>query len=321
MTVREPVQPVLANVHYHLGQVASEVHVFLDDPEDPVGRFLDSIPNCLSYRCNAEHWDRLNRGRRPSRQTRRQSLNATSVYRSTKLDWLVHLDADEFVYQKRPLGEELAYAPRMPGYLALQVRERAFVGSQVELFDGAFRTPFNGRDAMKVPLFGETAPFLTQGLSGHAAGKSCVPVGRGLRMSIHAPRTLKGQRIPPLHSASAVLLHFDGLTKLHWIVKMLRYAEGKPEGLVGSHRLAQLAFIKDGCDGLAEIGEFHDLLKALDAEQDARMTALGLLEHLPFDIGDAARGAVKAAGLSLSVESFDQDLRARNADLLDGLAE
>ena len=40
MTVREPAQLVLANVHYHLGQGAAEIHVFLDDPVDPVGELL-----------------------------------------------------------------------------------------------------------------------------------------------------------------------------------------------------------------------------------------------------------------------------------------
>ena len=319
MTVREPVQLVLANVHYHLGQGASEVHVFLDDPEDPVGEFLKDLPNCTIYRCDAEHWARLNKGRRPPRQTRRQSVNATSVYQKTSVDWLIHMDADEFLYQKRPLAEELAYAPTAPGYLALQVRERAFDAKQTALFDGLYRGPFHGRDALLVPLFGETAPFLTHGVSGHSAGKSCVPVGRDLRMSIHAPRTSKGERMPPLHSASTVLLHFDGLTRLHWIVKMLRYGADKPEGLVGPHRLAQLGFMSDGCEDLAEIGEFHDLLKMVDDEQNARLTALGLLEHLPFDVGDEARAAVKAAGLSFGTDVFDDELRARNSDLLAAL--
>lgn len=320
MTVREPAQLVLANVHFHLSQGASEIHVFLDEPEDPVGEILDGVIGCFVYRCDAAHWTKVNRGRRPPRQTRRQSVNATSVYTKSNLDWLIHLDADEFVYQKRPLAEELAYAPRAPGFVALQVRERAYLDkSQSELFDGAFRVPFEGRDAMQVPLYGEMAPFLTKGVSGHSAGKSCVPVGRDLRMSIHAPRTQKGERIPPLHSASSVLLHFDGLTRLHWIVKMMRYATGTPEGLVGPHRMAQLAFLEEQCSGLSEVGEFHDMLKSVDAEQDKRMTALGLLEHLPFDIGDTARGAINSAGLSLSAESFDGELRKRNSDLLDGL--
>lgn len=316
MTVREPVQLVLANVHYHLEKGASEVHVFLDDPDDPLGDFLDGVPNCFVHRCDALHWDRVNRGRRPEKQTRRQSVNATSVYRGSKLNWLIHLDADEFVYQKQPLCEELTFAPTAPGYLALPVRERAYLSEQTSLFDGAFRVPFYGRDAMLAPLYGELSPFLTHGVSGHSAGKSCVPVGRDLKFSIHAPRTNDGKRLPPLHSASSVLLHFDGLTRLHWIVKMLRYAVGGPKGLVGPHRMAQLAFMEDGCQGFSEIAEFHDMLKALDPEQDARMTALGLVEHLSFDIGDAARTAIADAGLSLGAAAFDQELKARNQDLL-----
>ena len=316
MTAREPAQLVLANVHYHLGQGASEVHVFLDDPDDPAGAFLSEVANCQVYRCDAEHWARVNKGRRPERQTRRQAVNATYVYRETGVDWLIHLDADEFLYHHRPLSEELKYAPQTPGYLALQVRERAFAGPQKDLFEGVFRVPFTGRNALNAQLFGELTPFQTHGVSGHAAGKSCVPTGMDYRISIHAPRTLSGKRLPPLQSSSTVLLHFDGLTRLHWIVKMLRYQAGKPEGLVGPHRLAQLEFMRDGCQDLSEIAEFHDMLKAVDDEECARLSALGLLEHLPFDVGGAARGAVTTAGLSLEAKAFDAELRKRNADLL-----
>ncbi|MDG2340163.1 MAG: glycosyltransferase family 2 protein [Paracoccaceae bacterium] len=320
MTVREPAQLVLANVHYHLGQGAAEIHVFLDDPVDPVGELLAGIDRLSVHRCDADHWDRLNKGRRPTSQTRRQSLNATLVYANSTVDWLVHMDADEFLFQKHPLAEELEYVPRQPGYLGFRVRERAFINAkQAELFDGAFRVPFYGRDAMLSPLFGELAPFLTHGMSGHAAGKACVPVGRDLRMSIHGPRTLDGGRLPPLHSSSTVLLHFDGLTRLHWAVKMLRYADGKPEGLVGPHRLAQLGFMRDGCEGLAEILEFHDVLKSVETDDSPRLLALGLLEHLPFEVGDDARKAVEDAGMSLDAEAFDNDLRNRSADILDGL--
>ncbi|MDG1431095.1 MAG: glycosyltransferase family 2 protein [Paracoccaceae bacterium] len=320
MTVREPAQLVIANVHYHLGQGASEVHVFLDDPSDPVGGHLQGVDGCSVYRCNDDHWTIVNKGRRPEHQARRQALNANHVYQKGALDWLVHLDADEFLYQKRPLVEELIYAPRTPGYLAFPVRERAYFGSaQENLFDGPFRVPFKGRNAMLVPLFGELGPFLTLGVAGHAAGKSCVPMGFDLRMGAHGPRTKKGKKMAPLHSTSTVLLHFDGLTPLHWILKMLRYAVGNPQRLVGPHRIAQLTFIEEACSGLGEIREFHDMLKSVDDEQNRRLLALGLLEALPFDVGDAARVAVNSAGLSFSADVFDKELRLRNADLLDGL--
>lgn len=318
MTVREPAQLVIANVHYHLGQGAAEVHVFLDDPDDPVGPHLAGVSGCVVYHCNEDHWQTVNLGRRPDRQTRRQALNANHVYQKGGLEWLVHLDADEFLFQKRSLADELKFAPRVPGYLGLPVRERAYVhGQQASLFDGVFRVPFTGRSAMMVPLYGELGPFLAHGVAGHAAGKSCVPVGRELRMGVHGPRTKKGKKLPPLHATSTVLLHFDGLTRLHWVLKMLRYAVGNPQRLIGPHRLAQLAFIEEHCQGLGEICEFHDMLKAVDDEQNARMSALGLLEDWAFDIGDAARAAVAEAGLSLSADVFDKDLRARNADLID----
>ena len=319
MTAREPAQLVVSNVIFHLSAGASEVLVYLDDPQDPVADMLIPIKGCRVIRCDAAHWGRLANGRRPKRQTRRQSLNATDAYQNSDLDWLIHLDADEFVYQKRPLAEELFHAPRTPGYITLPVRERVFVAKHQEaLFDGAFRPPFLGRDAFLPALYGELAPFLLHGMTGHAAGKACVPVGQGLRLAIHAPRTAENDKLPPLHSTSSVLLHYDGLTPLHWVLKLLRYATQNPEGMVGPHRMAQLEFTKD-CRSLDELLEFHDMLKAVDGDQNARLTALGMLEHLPFDIGNEARQALDSLGLSLCAADFDREIKTRNQDLLAGL--
>ena len=318
MTVREPAQLVLANVHYHLSHGASEVHVFLDDPEDPVAELLEGVDGCLVYRCDQKHWERINRGRQPPRQVRRQSLNATSGYQQSSLDWLIHMDADEFIFQKRSLTEELTYTPRTPGFVALPVRERAYIkGQQESLFDGSFRVPFEGSSSLEPALFGEIARFMNNGVLGHASGKSCNPTGQNLNISIHAPRNEEGDRIPALYSTSSVLLHFDGLTRLHWMTKMLRYDAGNPKGMVGRNRMVQLDFIQNECSGLEDIGDFHDKLKSVSDDQNERMTALGLLEHLPFDVGDRARAAVEAAGLSLTAQSFDDDVRLRNADILD----
>ena len=310
MTVREPAQLVLANVVYHLSSGASEVHVFLDDPADPVGPLLEQIEGCVVTLCDADHWDRVNGGKRPERQTRRQSLNATSVYRASGLDWLVHLDADEFLYQRRPLVEELAHTPRQPGYLAIETRERICRQGRAadDIFSGAFRVPFRGRDAFLPAIFGELSGFTTCGLAGHAAGKAAVPVGFEYRISIHAPRSGEGNRLPPLHATSTHLLHFDGLTPEHWLRKLNAYQAQGPKGLVGPHRLAQLEFMQEGCQTDQDRRDFHDLLKTVDADEEARLSALGLIEDLPFDIGPEAREAVARAGLSLTPDAFNSAL-------------
>lgn len=309
MTAREPAQLVLANVVYHLATGAARVTVCLDDPGDPAAALLRQVAGCEVVLCDTAHWQRLNGGKRPERQTRRQSLNATDVYRRSDLDWLIHLDADEFLFQRRPLAEELTHAPRRRGYVAIEPMERVFLAGQPQqgLFDGVFRVPFRGRDAFLPALYGDVLPFLTNGMGGHAAGKAAVPVGLGYRLSIHAPRDGAGERMPPLHATSTVLLHFDGLTRAHWLAKMQAYQDQGPEGLVGPQRLAQLQELQ-ACGSVAEAQVFHDRLKAVTPVDHSRLRALGLIEDLAFDPGPHVAEALAQAGLSLDPAAFDAAL-------------
>lgn len=250
MTAHEPGDLVLANVAYHLGVGATEAHLYLDDPADPIAPILRAVPGCFVTICDAAHWAHLTGlagGGRPIGQNRRQGLNATQAYQKTNCDWLLHLDADEFLSIKGDFRAELAGFTRDSGYIICTSHERIFRRDEVSngIFDGGFRMPTNANTPKQQAIFGKAARFLKSGMSSHTIGKSITPTGFDYQIRIHRPRAVPMYRnmahAPRSHTGfpaqTAHLLHFDGLTPLHWILKMLRYKEYDPE-TVAKHACA-----------------------------------------------------------------------------------
>ncbi len=323
MTVDEPAPLVLANVAWHLSKGAAEVHVFLDRPDDPVAETLSTWPGCHVTRCDAAHWAGLtHRGTRPDSQMRRQSLNANAAYAMAGVDWLIHLDANEFLHQSRPLEDELARIAEFDCELNIPVAERFYTGGPPprDIFEGCFRLSTKGRDRFDAAIFGADLPLYIHGMLGHSAGKCAVPTGGDYIIGIHwSFRGVRGKdtRAAQYRSTAAHILHFDGLTGRHWLLKMLRYADADPElleRLVSSNRHAQIAALQ-ACDGeLRKMLELHDRLRVLDAEAHARLTALGLILEADCDPLPALNTR-SAPTDGLTVAAFDVALAERYPDL------
>ena len=174
MTANEPSALVLSNVRWHLATGATAVHVYLDDPQDPVARGLEAISGCHVTRCDDACWA-AHRGQkgRPASQMRRQAINANAARDAARTDWLFHIDADEFIWQDGDFGRELATHRDQRTELNLPVLERIFPDApQRELFGGAFRatSDLSETDA----AFGEFAPFMKRGQYSHGAGARCA---------------------------------------------------------------------------------------------------------------------------------------------------
>jgi len=98
-TIAEPAPLTLAFVAHHLRLGASEVHIYLDEPKDPVGEILETVAGVRVVRCHRDHWRRLG-VRRPKRQNNRQSFNATDARSVSGVPFLLSCDADEFLHPK-----------------------------------------------------------------------------------------------------------------------------------------------------------------------------------------------------------------------------
>ncbi|CAN0187110.1 unnamed protein product [Chrysoparadoxa australica] len=163
---------------------------------------------------------------------------------------------------------------------------------------------------------------MKRGQYSHGAGKSGVSVRQGLRLGVHNATIRSAERwkrAPKQVSTTARLLHFDGLTPLHWALKFLRYRLNPPnvqQAVLQGHRAAQINWMLEQGDQLADLQRAHATLFALTPERCAQLEPFDLLRHVPFD----PTAVVDLSGLDLSPEGFDADLIRRNpwlAEMLD----
>lgn len=317
---REPAALVLTHLAWHRAAGATALHLYLDDPADPVAEAAARIPGVRVTRCDPGFWASLPPGRRPGLITVRQGLCATHAYGQGGVDWLLHLDADEFLLPTAPLEPALAANADLDGALVVPVRERVLTRPDpASLFEGLFRRPLRGAERNH-PLLAPIRDMAPAGMIGHTLGKSLSRTGRGLSLRPHFPRGAGGEEVPTRPLAAAVLLHFDGLTPLHWLAKMLARlpAEGgaAPASYLGPHRQAQLAALTECRRDPARLRALHDRLRVI--ADPAPHLAAGLIEDHAFDPLPACRALLGDAP-DLSVAGFDAGLRASRGALLAGL--
>jgi hypothetical protein len=285
LLAREPAALVMANLRWHIAQGARELHLYLDDPFDPVAEQARALPGVRVTLCDAAFWSGIN-GARPPLQTRRQTLIATQAYARTGCDWLVHLDADEFLWVP-DLAAQLARCPH--DMLHIPVAERVWTRPHPQhLLEGGFRAPRPGpasEPAMQ--------PYFNRGMSGHAAGKSASRTGRGMEILPHMPR-LHGQVPPSTKAQEGWILHFDGLTPLHYLRKMLAYrgyTQVQRGKLFGAHRLAQIERLESLTGDAQGLDAFMRALKwgqAGDLMGIDLAAAMGITDDLTCADFDAA---------------------------------
>ena len=322
MLADEPAALVLANLCWHLEQGAQEIHLYLDAPDTPAARILTqtagTLPGVTITRCDKGFWHGLN-GTRPPLQTRRQTLVATQAYQRSKASWLLHLDADEFLWMLPGMRftQELTIASDA-AFVALPNLERAYTSpAPMMLFEGVFRVPTPAKSPLPPPLAYQ-APYVARGVSGHAGGKACTRTGLGAVLQPHAPR-LNGERPPSAPASAAVVLHFDGLTPLHWLMKLRRYAAHNPaqwERFLAPHRRAQLLYMRAHDDDPAALRTFHDQLKQITDLPELEVA--GLVRQLGFDPAPTLQKWLGETP-DLTVAGFDAALRCAFPDLASGL--
>ncbi|MBY6151803.1 glycosyltransferase family 2 protein [Vannielia litorea] len=324
-TVREPAELVLAFVAHHLELGARKIFIYLDDPDDPVRPMLKQTGRVKAIRCNDAYWNRVNGERgRPENQNARQAINATQAYRQAKVDYLLHLDADEFLHMARPFGEEVARLEEEDVWLRIPAVERCWLaGDRSEhIFSGVFRHPIKQAPRIARRIYGDkVAPFLANGLAGSSHGKPLVRTGHKVQVQVHAAK-LPGKNngwAPHKKATGLHVLHFDGLTPLHWAAKTLRYAEQGDEAignLLHDERALQVRHVRDNITNMPDLLRFFRMITGLTPDQARALTEHGRLSAMKIDPEAAMRRAFPDFEADFSFRAFDLKLGAENAKRL-----
>ena len=276
---------------------------------------LARLPGCEVTVCDEAYWAASEKRKRPPMHTERQIHNARAVYARTDADWLLHCDADEYVRDGAAATQALAEAPDTALYMRLLVAERAYPKGAIgaDIFSGVFRHALENFSQTGPLVYGEMTGFFHFGLTGHKAGKVFTRTGIGAKVALHAPYG----KLPHRIIQTTRLLHFDGLTPLHFTLKLLRRAHEPPNSASNRHgeaRSTQFQSLRESVSDVPLREALVAVLKNLDRLQIKALRRLGALDETGFDPSPTRA----AAGLhpDISVSAFDASLRQRYADFL-----
>ncbi|SHJ66854.1 Glycosyl transferase family 2 [Shimia gijangensis] len=107
-TIKARPKEVLSFVAYHLEQGADHLFIFLDN-ENPVAEAaLRADDRVTVTRTHDQYW-RDRQRKRPAKHQVRQTVNATFAYENAgHLDWLIHIDVDEYLCPARTIHQTLS---------------------------------------------------------------------------------------------------------------------------------------------------------------------------------------------------------------------
>lgn len=179
-TIKAPTREILQFAAYHLEAGAQRLYLYLDDDNTEAFALLKAHPKIRPVLCDDTRW----KGKRPKKHQVRQTRNATHAYRRRiDVDWIIHMDVDEFLVAERPIADILAALPDAQQIARIRPMEQlAGDGSSFKAF-----VP-NGPDRNRIvaelyPTFG---PYIKGGFLSHLAGKVFVRSGLDdIRVQIH----------------------------------------------------------------------------------------------------------------------------------------
>ena len=298
-TVKAPVDAILAFAAHHLELGAHRIFIYLDDDNQDTFRILKPHPKLRPVLTgDASYWQGLGVKRRVKHQSR-QFENARHAYgRSGDVDWLTHIDVDEFLCPARPVAGQLADLPS--DCLCARVRPieaLAATSPGQPLYAKACAQDRPTRTRQTEALYPDYGAYLNGGFLSHVAGKlfyrTSIP---DLRMHIHNIFVGDVQNPGQTELFETELLHCHAksweafLAAFHFRLNKGSYrAELKPNrpaehGGLTLHALFNTIHAQDGEAGLRH---FYDQVCTATPAHLEQLQAMGLLRQPPLDL-DAA---------------------------------
>ncbi|VVT29082.1 Glycosyl transferase family 2 [Roseovarius sp. EC-HK134] len=303
-TIKAPTRDILTFAAHHLDLGAHRVHIYLDAPDPQAEAALRAHPKCRVILCDDDYWNRRSRKGRPDKHQPRQSLNATHcLNKRPQVDWLAHIDVDEFLWSETPIADRLARVA--PDRLSARVRP-------IEALDpGPYKIeaePYRAykscalsqvdRRAQTNAIYPTYGPYLNGGFLSHVAGKVFVRTGQpdiSLRIHNAFRNKVMDDEAEELHELR--LCHHHAATWDHWLAAY-RYrlslgsyrAELKPAPHSDGYAFNMHEFFhmleEDG--GEPALRHFFSEVCTATPDLQKRLASYGHLHHINLDL-DAKR--------------------------------
>ena len=301
-TILAPAEDILRFAAYHLEAGAHRLYLYLDAENPEAYAPLKAHPKIRVTTCDAAHWQKIS-GKPPVKHQVRQTQNATDAYRrATDVDWLIHMDVDEFLVPERPVAEILADLPAEEQIARIRPME-ALSGDNTHF--KAFIPNGPDRANTVAAIYPTYGPYIKGGFLSHLAGKVFVRTGlEGIRVQIHnvfqddqmigGPEQQPGIDLAHLHAKS----WDDWLAAYRYRLEKGSYraelAPNRPRdrGGLSMHELFAMIESEGGEEGLRAFfdevcADSPDLRSALDAHGLLRRVDLNLDAILPRHFPDA----------------------------------
>ncbi len=212
-TIKAPTDEVLKFAAYHLDLGADDVTIFLDDCNEETATYLNAHPKTRAILTDKAYWQNT-LGRRPGKHQVRQMRNASYHYREAKaLDWIAHIDVDEFICADRPITQFLEQCPAEMPSLRLSPCESLCTDDQPDLDPAVTycksRLP-SGAAGQKLEqvFYPDFGGVLKNGFVSHLAGKIFVRTGYpDVKFGIHRAFANQTNKLQDLHLPGIELCH------------------------------------------------------------------------------------------------------------------
>lgn len=295
-TILAPVPDTLRFAAYHLEQGAHRLYIYLDQENPKAYAALKAHPKIRVHTCDVAHWRKL-MGKRPERHQVRQTFNATHAYnRRAEVDWLIHMDADEFIVPQKPITDILSALP--PEQISARVRPIEMLGGSGTAFK-AFIPAGGTRRALVETLYPTFGKHIRGGFLSHLAGKLFVRTGLpDITVRIHnafqSDEMLpKAAELTKLELAHCHARSWDAWRNAYTyrLQKGSYRSELKPATAVekGGMSLHDLFNLIEEDSGEAGLLQFYDEVIGDSPDMRARLGNHGLLRLVDLDLNTVAQ--------------------------------
>lgn len=293
-TVKAPPRAVLGFAAHHLELGAHRVFIYLDAEAPEVQARLAAHPKLRVFRTDDAWWQK--RGGRPERHQARQTRNLRhALNRRAEVDWLAHIDVDEFLWPRaEPVAEMLAALPA--DCLCARVRPIEALAQPAggpPVHFKAFHLDRTARQAAARRVFPTWGAELPGGFLSHVAGKLFLRTGHGLRARIHNAWLGEEQNPGERPLPGIELCHLHAPDWETWIGHY-RYrlgagayrAELKPQAGPGSRGLTVHALLSgiEAAAGEEGLRAFFEEVCTATPERRAALEREGLLRRCELDL-------------------------------------